>query len=210
VAVNAELYPWLSAGAIAWGVADCFFGYRIFKVTITVWGVILGMVFGQAAGKALDLGTAGQIGGVLVGGLAGGGLAYLLYLAAVFVAGFFLGATLGLLFLSNLNHNVAMATSCVLGVIGGYLAVKMQRVVLILATALVGSFRALLALMYFTQHLDWMYYLGQRPQRLPDLIESNSWLLPSVLALAAVGVMVQFELGARSGANSKSAARGKE
>jgi hypothetical protein len=210
VAIDAELYPWLSAGAIAWGLVDCFFGYRVFKVTITVWGVLLGMIFGEAAGQALGLGTAGKIGGLVVGGLAGGGLAFLLYLVAVFVVGFLFGATLGLLILANFNHNVAVATSCVLGVIGGVLAVKLQRVVLILSTSLLGSFRAFLALMYFTQRLDWTYYLFQRPQQLPALIEGNTWLFPSVLVLAAVGAMAQLELGGGRNAKPKALAGGKE
>jgi hypothetical protein len=207
--MDAELYPWLSAGAIAWGVLDCFFGYRIFKLTVTLWGVVAGMIFGQAAGQAMGLGVAGKIGSVVVGGLLGGGLAFLLYLAAVFVAGFLFGATLGLLILANFNHMVAVLTSCVLGVIGGVLAVKMQKVVLVLATALLGSFRALLALMYFTQRLDWFYYLFQQPQQLPALIEGNAWLFPAVLVLATVGALAQFGLGARS-PKSKASSGSKE
>lgn len=208
--INAELYPWLSAAAIAWGLLDCFLGYRIFKLTVALWGAVLGMFLGLAAGHALGLGTAGKIAGVVIGGLLGGGLAFLLYLAAVFIAGFLFGATLSLLLLANFNHMVAVLTSCVLGVIGGVLAVKLQKVVLILATALLGSFRALLAVMYFTQRLDWVYYLTQRPQQLPALIEGNPWLFPAVLVLAAVGAIAQFGLGERSGAKAKSASGGKE
>jgi hypothetical protein len=195
---------------IAWGVADCFFGYRIFKVTVTFWGVLLGMIFGRAAGVALDMGIAGVVGGVIVGGILGGGLAFLLYLAAVFFAGFLSGATLGMLILANFNHNVAMLSSCVLGVIGGVLAVKLQRVVLILATALLGSFRALLALMYFTQRLDWAYYLSKKPQQLPALIEGNPWFFPSVLVVATVGVIAQFGLGDSGGGKGKAKPPGKE
>jgi hypothetical protein len=192
---------------MAWGMLDCFFGYRIFKLTILLWGALLGAFLGQLAGHALGWSVAFRIGGVVAGGLLGGGLAFLLYLAAVFAMGFLFGATLGLLVLANVNHMVAILTSCLLGVIGGFLAVKLQRVVLILATALLGSFRALLALMYFTQRLDWVYYLCQRPQQLPALIEGNAWLFPSILALAAVGTIAQFELGGsgqlKSGSGSK-------
>ena len=193
-----ELYPWISAGAIAWGLLDCFFGYRIFKITLTVLGGLTGVVFGQVAGAALGLGQAGEIGGMLVGGLAGAALAFLLYIAAVFVAGFLFGAILGILLLANFHQMVALLSGCVMGLIGGVLAVKLQRVLLILSTALLGSFRALLALLYFTKRLDWLFYY-QQPQQIPALIDSHGWMLPAVLVLASVGVIVQFELGGAIG-----------
>ncbi|MBI2517467.1 MAG: DUF4203 domain-containing protein [Opitutae bacterium] len=197
-----EIYPWLTIGAIAWGVLDCFLGYRVFKLTLAVLGAFSGAIFGQAAGAALDLGTAGEIGGLIVGMLLGGFLAYMLYLAAVFMAGFGFGATLGLLLLANYNHMVALLTGCVLGVIGGIAAVKIQKAVLILATALLGSFRAIVALMYFTHKIDWLYYYRQ-PQQMPALIDNNAWLLPAVLVLAAFGALAQFEFGGKGGGAKK-------
>ena len=191
---NEELYPWISAGALAWGVLDCFFGYRIFKITLAVLGGLIGVVFGQAAGAALGLGSTGEIGGLLLGGLLGAGLAFLLYVAAVFVAGFLFGATLGILLLANFNHMVALLSGGVIGVIGGFLAVKLQRVLIMLSTALFGAFRAMLALSYFTSQMDWLYYF-QHPEQIPALIDNNTWMFPSILALAAVGVIAQFELG---------------
>lgn len=195
---SAELYPWLSAGAIAWGVLDCFFGYRIFKITLAVLGGLTGVVLGQAAGAALGAGTVGEISGLVLGGLLGAGLAFLLYIAAVFVAGFLFGATLGVLLLANYNHMVALLSSGLLGVIGGFLAVKLQRVLIMLSTSLVGAFRAILALSYFTSRMDWLYYF-QHPDQMPALIDNNAWMFPSILALAAVGVFAQLGLGGPGG-----------
>jgi hypothetical protein len=129
-----------------------------------------------------------------IGALAGAGLAFMLYLAAVFVAGFGFGATLGMLLLANYHQMVSLLTGLVTGIIGGFLAVKAQRILIILSTALLGSFRAILALSYFTSQIDWLYYFKQ-PDQLPALIEGNGWIFPSVLALAAVGAVAQFELG---------------
>jgi hypothetical protein len=202
---SAELYPWISAGGIAWGILDCFFGYRVFKFTLALLGGLIGAILGQAAGTALGLGSGGSTAAMIVGGLLGAGLAFLLYIAAVFVAGFGFGATLGILLLSNYNQMVALLTGCVLGVIGGFLAVKVQQVLIKLSTALLGAFRALLALSYFTIQLDWLYYF-QQPQQIPALIDSNAWMFPSILALAAVGVIAQFELGGSSGKKKAQAA----
>jgi hypothetical protein len=190
----ADLYPWISAGAMAWGVLDVFFGYRIFKVTLAIVGGLIGVVLGQTAATALALGPGLEVAAMVMGALLGAGLAYLLYLAAVFVAGFGFGATLGILLLANFHHMVALLTGLVLGVIGGFLAVKVQRVLIILSTSLLGSFRAILALSYFTSQIDWLFYFKQ-PDQIPALIDGNRWMFPSILALAAVGVIAQLELG---------------
>jgi hypothetical protein len=190
----ADLYPWISAGAIAWGVLDCFFGYRIFKITLTVLGGLIGLGAAHAAATALGFSQTSEIIVMIVGALLGAGLAFLLYLAAVFVAGFGFGVTLGMLLLANYHQMVALLTGIVTGIISGFLAVKAQRILIILSTALLGSFRAILALSYFTSQLDWLYYFRQ-PDQMPALIEGNGWILPSVLALAAVGVIAQLELG---------------
>ncbi len=191
---SAELYPWISVGAIAWGLLDCFFGYRVFKITLAVLGGLLGTIGGHAAGTALDFGTAGIIGSLILGGLVGAGLAYLLYIAAVFVAGFGFGATLGLLVLSHYHHMVALLSGAVLGLIGGFLAVKTQRILIILSTALLGSFRTMVALAYFTHQIPWLDFF-QRPQFMPELLDHHAWLFPSILVLAVIGVIAQFELG---------------
>lgn len=196
---NAELYPWISAGALAWGVLDCFYGYRVFKVTLAVVGGLAGAILGQAAAVALGLGSAWELGGLIIGGLLGAGLAFFAFLVGVFLAGFGFGATLGMLLLANYNHMVALLSGLVLGVVGGVAAIKLQRVLLILSTALLGAFRAVIALAFFTSRLDWLYYLRQ-PEQLPALIENRPWMLPSILALAVVGVLVQFGLGDKSGA----------
>lgn len=180
--------------AIAWGLLDCFFGYRIFKVTIAVLGGLIGGLLLHAGAQAAGLDGNAQLIGLALGALLGAGLAFLLYLAAVFLAGFGLGATATLLLMAHFDHSVALLASLVVGLIGGYAAVKLQKVVLILATAVLGAFRALLALAYFTSQIDWIYYYRQ-PQHLPALIDSNAWLLPAVLVLAALGAVAQFDLG---------------
>lgn len=188
-----ELYPWLSAAALAWGLLDCFCGYKVFKVTVALIGALLGGLFGHAAGLALGFGAGGALGAAILGALLGGGLAFLCFLAAVFLAGFGFGAALGLLLLANYHHVVALAAGILLGLIGGYAAVKLQRPLLILSTALLGAFRAVLALGYFTGRLDWVYY-HRHPEQLPALIDGNGWLFPAILVLAAFGAVTQFGL----------------
>jgi len=203
---SAELYPWFSVAVIAWGVLDCFFGYRVFKITLALVGGVLGGMLGHIAAAALGLGPVGLTACLLVGGVLGAGLAFLLYIVAVFVAGFGFGATLGILLLANHHHMVALLSGGVLGIVSGFLAVKIQRVLIMLSTALLGAFRAVLGLAYFTNQIDWLYYFRQ-PDQMPALIDSNSWMFPSILALAAVGVIAQFEL---AGGDGKKKTSGKD
>ena len=194
-----EMYPWISAGAIAWGVLDVFFGYRVFKITLALIGGILGLAAGHALITAMGLGQGAETAAMIIGALLGAGLAFLLYIAAVFVAGFGFGATLGMLLLANYHPMVVLLIGVVLGIIGGFLAVKIQRILIILSTSLLGSFRAVLALSFFTSQIDWLFYF-KRPDQMPALIDGNSWMFPSILALAAVGVIAQLELGSAQGA----------
>lgn len=200
--IDPDLYPWLSVAGITWGVLDCFFGYKVFKVTLALFGALIGLGLAQLATRYFGAGPAIETISLIAGAVIGASLAFLLYIAAVFVAGFGFGATLGVLLLANFHHMVALLAGVVLGITGGFLAIKVQRILIILSTALLGSFRSILALSYFTSQIDWLFYFRQ-PEQLPALIENNSWMFPSILALAAVGVVTQLELGGSAGAKKK-------
>jgi hypothetical protein len=122
----------------------------------------------------------------------------------VFVSGFGFGLALGVLLLSHFNHMVALLGGGVLGLVGGFLAVKLQRVLIILSTGLLGAFRTIVALSYFTSRMDWAYYLRQ-PEQVPALLENNTWMFPSILAVAVAGVIAQFELGGPGAKKDKKA-----
>lgn len=209
VQIDPDLYPWLSVAGIAWGVLDCFFGYKVFKVTLALFGALVGFSLAQVLTTRLGASPVVETVALVAGAALGAGLAFLLYIAAVFVAGFGFGATLGVLLLANYHHMVALLTGLVLGVIGGFLAVKVQRVLIILSTSLLGSFRAMLALSYFTSQIDWLFYFRQ-PDQLPALIENNGWLFPAILALAAVGVITQLELGGAQAPKAAKKAKAKD
>lgn len=200
--IDPELYPWLSAGALAWGILDCFFGYRVFKLTIAVLGGFAGALAGHALAALAQLDSTGALVAMVIGGLAGAGLAFLLYLAAVFFAGFCFGLTLGILLLAPFEHAVAVIGGTVLGLIGGLVAVKLQKALIILSTALLGAFRAVLALSYFTHATGWIYYYSQ-PAQIPALLEGHPWMFPAILVLAVIGVIAQAEGGGKKKKKSR-------
>lgn len=189
-----EFYPWVSAGTIVWGLLDVFFGYRVFKITLAVVGGLIGLAAAHWVAGFIGAEPGVVTALLVVGAMLGAALAFLLYLAAVFVAGFGFGATLALLLFSQHTQLVSLVAGLLLGIVGGFLAVKVQRILIVLSTSLLGSFRAILALTYFTGRIDWLYYFRQ-PEQIAALLDGNGWMFPAVLALAAVGVVVQLGLG---------------
>jgi hypothetical protein len=188
---SAELYPWITLAAIAWGLIDVFFGYRLFKITLAVIGGVIGCVLGHTLADTMGFATGGTMISFVMGGLIGAGVAWLLYLAGVFIAGFGFGASLAILLLSHFNYMVAMLSGCVLGIVGGFLAIKMQQMLLVLSTSLLGAFRVAVATAYFTNHIDWYWYV-ENPQHLPALIDNHPWMLPAIVILATIGIFAQF------------------
>ena len=54
---------------ITWGVLDCFFGYRVFKITLALFGALLGLWLAQAAALRFGLGEMAEIGLMIAGHL---------------------------------------------------------------------------------------------------------------------------------------------
>lgn len=199
-----QLYPLLSVIVLVWGLLDCFFGYRIFKITILFWGAIAGGILGAAAATQLSPEISVMLIGLVIGALIGAGLAFALYLVMVFLMGLCCGFALAALLLPQQQSWIILVCGLVFGVLGGWLALKVQRGVLIVATAMLGSLRAVLAAMYFTHHLDWSYYFSGHPEQLSALLEVHTWLLPVVLGLAIIGILAQSGQGEKSEARERS------
>ncbi|PJF24286.1 MAG: hypothetical protein CUN53_18590, partial [Phototrophicales bacterium] len=75
--------------AILYGLVACFFGWRVFRLTLTVAGVLIGGALGYSAGN-------GNLVIALIGALIGGVLLFALFRIGIFVAGALLGAVLGI------------------------------------------------------------------------------------------------------------------
>lgn len=202
MSITPELYPWFTVIAIAWGLLDCFLGYSVFKVTISILGGLAGAFAGHAVAMALGWAAPGPMIAALIGGLAGAGLAFALYLVAAVMAGFGFGFTLGILLLARLGDMVAVLGGCVAGLVAAFLAVKVQRVLIVLATALLGAFRVVLAGAYFADGTDWLFYFRE-PAQIPAVLDGNPWIFPSTLALATVGVISQLGLAGKAAPKPK-------
>lgn len=130
------------------GIAFCFFGYRIFRILLAILGFLGGALAGVAAAQAIMLAqeTAGNptlyliLGGV-IGGIIGAVLLYFLYIVGIFLLGASLGAILAAAIVRLLTNDQTALTVAVigLGLLGGILAIVLQRVLIIIATSFSGA-----------------------------------------------------------------------
>ena len=121
---------WL-IGAFFLGLLNCFFGYRLFIVTVAIVGFLLGASLGYMLGNFVGSGIAGLIAAAVLG-LIGAWASVSAYYAFVFVAGAFGFALLAAFVAGLFGSDVHVAVPIVAGLIGGFLALWLQRVVIIL------------------------------------------------------------------------------
>ena len=139
---SAELV-WLIC-AFSLGLLNCFFGYRLFMVTVAILGFVVGASLGYVIGSwvggnvltfaiALALGLIGAWGGV-----AG-------YYAFIFVVGAFGFASVAAFLWGLYSESGSVLIPAVAGLIGGFLALRIQRIIIIVATAAQGALASLFA-----------------------------------------------------------------
>src|SRR5688500_15555742 len=72
------------------GIVACFFGYRLFRIVLAIFGFIVGALVASSIFGASDTGP--MIAAAIVGGLAGAGILIAAYFVGVAIVGAVLGA----------------------------------------------------------------------------------------------------------------------
>jgi hypothetical protein len=178
---------------VAGGLLSCFFGYRLFKVVLAIFGFIIGglaasSVFGEGSSTAMVIAA-------LVGGLCGA----VLMLAAYFVGVALVGAGIGVatihMIWTQIPGDPHPAVVIVGAVAGALLSTWLQRYVIILGTAFGGAWTMVVggaALMGNARALQaaaegniWVAYpMNPAP--------GQAWVPWTFLALGATGTLVQM------------------
>lgn len=173
------------------GLIICFFGYRIFRFVLAVAGFIIGSSF--IAGVAYTLTEGQELLVIIIAGLAGGFIAALsllfLYSAGVFLLGVLFGIVIfsGTSFVGN--YNIAPTMYVIPALLGGVLALILQRFMLILITSLIGAWITVICVLYMI--------VDNFNQFTPDFINNLSdielyRILLSWLALGTLGFVTQY------------------
>jgi uncharacterized protein DUF4203 len=125
------------------GALSCFAGYRLFKITLAIYGFIFGAMFASSTVAASN--TTGMILAAIGGGLAGA----LILVFAYFIGIALIGAGLGALVAHGIWSYVRTgdpppAAVIVLAILGAIGAMLLQRYVIVVTTAFAGAWTLLL------------------------------------------------------------------
>ena len=186
------------------GTLQCFFGYRLFKVTVTFVGFLIGFltVFGLSV-NAVGVGY-----GILLGILTGVAIAVIFHFLSLILI-FFIGAaggfSLGLLAGSVIiggDGTAILVVSSIAGIALGVVALFLRKVIIIISTSFMGAGLVVLCIARFVEdpsHVDVLDFirdiatifynpiLGEGSLNIPVLV---SWILMGIL-----GIVVQYLVG---------------
>ncbi|RLN36943.1 hypothetical protein BBJ28_00002092 [Nothophytophthora sp. Chile5] len=215
-AKHMKVGPAILAGfAVVGGAIVCVAGYRLFRPTVFLCAFIVGGMFvaGILETAFADedwMPTASWV-AFGIGGLIAGVLVLMLYSASIFLAGaaggvmlaFSLNTSIGVKIYPNNPDVILVVLAVVLGILGGILALKLEKPVLITTTSLVGATVCVWGVGYFAgdypngadlksfraknDNGDWVY-------NIPD-----AWwgYLAGMVVLFVLGMMVQVKKTAR-------------
>jgi len=181
--------------SIAIGILSCFFGYRLFKLIIGIVGFILAA--GLAASLCWTFLTQNQLVVLatgLVGGIVGALSLVFLYYLGIFVAGAILGGLIASVLSGSTTIDPAVF-SILLAITGGVLAVILQKVVIILSTAVSGAWAVVCGAASAAGLADAALLYGSP---LTSVRQLSAWLLIAWVILAALGLSTQFSSDRRS------------
>lgn len=122
---------------IAGGLVACFFGYRLFKIVLGIFGFILGALAASSIWGASD--TTYMVIAAILGGVAGSLLLLAAYFVGVALVGAGLGALAANLIWTQIEGDPHPFVVVLFSVAGALVATWLQRYVIIVGTAFGGA-----------------------------------------------------------------------
>lgn len=171
--------------AVGLGLLSCFFGFRLFRVILALLGFLLGFSLGLAL-----FGGDQQVTAIIVGiilGIVGAAIFYALYFIGVALSGAVLGAFLAVTLMSalNIDINALGVVLVVVGIIlGTVIALAINKLMIILSTALSGAGGVIYGAAYF---LPGLFLTIRQNSVSPTLVGGIAWLM-----LAIAGIVYQY------------------
>ena len=193
------------AAAILVGLMNCFFGYRLFRLFFACLGFLLGAAGGGYLGY-----MHGELAWILVGGVVGGILGamvlFTIYLAGVFVAGGLAAAFLVGVVLTGAGITMPAAVLIVPLVLGGFAALVVHKLVIIVASSFGGALGVLYGVAMLTGNaIDPTALLWQTSEA-ESIIRQSPGMWGGWAALGLGGVLIQYRFTAGKGPASRSSA----
>ena len=127
------------------GIVACFFGYRLFRIVLAIFGFILGALAASSIFGMSD--TAPMIIAAVVGGLVGAGILIAAYFVGVALIGAGLGATTANLIFATGDRDPHFLVVVFLSIAGATAAMYLQRYFIIVGTGFGGAWTIIVGAM---------------------------------------------------------------
>jgi hypothetical protein len=127
------------------GVVACFFGYRLFRIVLAIFGFILGSLLASSIFGASDTGP--MVAAAIVGGLLGAGVLIAAYFVGVAIVGAGLGALIANLAFTAGDRDPHFLVVMFAAVIGAVGAIYLQRYFIIVGTGFGGAWTLIVGAM---------------------------------------------------------------
>jgi hypothetical protein len=176
--------------SMIFGILDCFFGYRIFRVVLSILGFIVGASIGMSL--AADGTQATQLIAALIGGLIGAVVMNALYFVGIVIAGALLGALLVNIFLAALGVEPNALFLIIGAIVGGAVALVLNKFMIILSTGFSGAASVIYGITLFFPDLGGFDPLGALSRGNAGRSESSVVLVVAWIILGIAGVGVQY------------------
>jgi len=178
------------------GLLACLAGYRLFRLVLGVYGFILGALLATSAVGAAETAW------LVVAAIGGGVVGALILVAAYFVGVALVGAGLAALAVNLVAaqfgadpHPLVVILFAIAGALG---ALSLQRYVIIVGTAFAGAWTLVIGVLAMGRTSSgasadevWLAYPTS-----PSL--ARGWIIAAWVAIAVVGVWVQFHFTGRA------------
>jgi hypothetical protein len=127
------------------GAVACFFGYRLFRIVLAIFGFILGALAASSVFGASDTGP--MIVAAVVGGLIGAAILFAAYFVGVALLGAGVGATIANLLFSASDRDPHFLVVVFFSIAGAAASMYLQRYVIIVGTAFGGAWTLIVGAM---------------------------------------------------------------
>lgn len=211
----------LAVVALVVGAMLALLGYQLFHMTLFVIGFIVGGVVCALVVENIFENESWVITvswiAYIIGGIICGFIASCLYLPGVFLVGALAGAMLAVLLNTSVTYKISpdhpgtvlLVLAIVLGIVGGILAVRFERPVLILATSFAGAWLIMWGVGFFAGGYPSFNDLSSVRSKGEDgdthySIPSGWWTyVAGTIAVFAIGAFIQFRCTARGHHHSR-------
>jgi len=199
------MYNFLLTAVVLLSLLICFFGYRMFRFVLAIAGFLIGALF--VAGFGFTLTDGKEIVVILIAAVAGGLIIGALFLFLYSAGVFLVGAIFGILLFSGIigfvNGNTSLILYILPALVGGILALLLQKFTIILITSFTGAWVSVMAVLYFINR-----DFSPLSLEFLDLIGENQTyrIVFSWLALGMLGFITQYIIFPKKGKNTEAVA----